>query len=995
MSRNETVEAGGLELSELRKRLEGTRGKEYWRSLDQIADTGEFRNFLNREFPSQASEWLNTLSRRRFMKVMGASLAFAGLAACGRPTEKIVPYVRQPENLVPGRPLFYATAMSLAGQTLGLLVESHEGRPTKIEGNPNHPTSLGATDAYAQASILTMYDPDRSQVPMFRGQIRSYSDFTGALISALQSGGGSGGAGLRILTETVVSPTMGAQLAAIQKAYPNSRWYQYEPAAADNTREGSRMAFGSDADTAYDFSEADVVLALDSDFLAIMPNSVRYSREFMDRRRLTGGNTTMSRLYVAESTPTPTGAKADHRLPIRASEIDGLLRAIAARVGVQVAQGSASQDPARARWIEAVAADLVAHRGASIVLVGEGQPAAVHALAHAVNAALGNAGKTVLYMDAAEIRPTNQLAELRQLASEMDAGRVTTLLVLGGNPVYTAPADLNFAGKLAKVPFTVHQGLYFDETAAECQWHVPETHFLENWSDARAFDGTESIVQPLIAPLYQGHSIHEVLAIVAGQPGQTAHDVVKSYRQSQMKTGSFEAAWRQMLHDGVIPGTARKPRAVAVRPQLLSELGQPAAPAQGLELVLRPDPTIFDGRFANNGWLQELPKPLTKLTWDNAALLSPALAEQSGVATGDMVELKYQGGSLQVPVWVMPGHAPNSVTLYLGYGRPRGGRVAEGHGFNAYLLRTSTNPHFGGGLQISKTSGRYQLATTQDHQTLDGRNIVRAATLDEYHSNPKFAREGEHDVLPSLYPDYEYQGYAWGMAIDQNACIGCSACVVACVSENNIPVVGKQQVLNAREMHWLRIDTYYSGNLDNPATYFQPMLCQQCERAPCEVVCPVAATVHSNEGLNDMVYNRCVGTRYCSNNCPWKVRRFNFLQFSDKTTESYKLMRNPDVTVRERGVMEKCTYCVQRINAARINAEREGRAILPDEIQTACQAACPTNAIVFGNINDPNSTVSKLRAEPRTYFVLGELNTVPRTSYMAFVHNTNRQLEVG
>jgi molybdopterin-containing oxidoreductase family iron-sulfur binding subunit len=908
---------------------------------------------------------------------MGASLALAGLSACvtERPREEIVPYVRAPERLVPGKPLFFATAMPLGGFATGLLVENHLGRPTKVEGNPQHPASLGATDGFAQASVLTLYDPDRSQTLTYLGDIQSWDAFINAMREALAAQRSLQGAGLRILTETVTSPTLASQLRALLREFPKARWHQYEPVGRDNTRAGADLAFGEPVHTVYNLANAAVILALDADFLTCAAGSVRYAHDFAANRRVTAGKSSMNRLYVVETTPSVTAAAADHRLPLRASHIEALARTLAAALGVEGVQRPEGEGVAVPQnWIEAVVKDLQQHKGSSLVMVGEPQPPIVHALAHAMNDILGNVGATVVHTDPVEANPVSHLASLRELVADMAAGQVELLVILGGNPVYTAPVDLQFAEHLAKVALRVHLSLYDDETSALCQWHVPEAHYLESWGDARAYDGSVSIIQPLIAPLYEGKSAYETLAVLLSQPTRSAYEIVRAYWQEQYASGAlaaaapnFELFWRAALHDGLIAGTALPARRVALKtdwaatssernrqkPQSSSEtqrlaLSTQHSSSQPLELVFLPDPTVYDGRFANNGWLQELPKPLTKLTWDNAAFMSPATAQRLGLSTApawrggehgainaDVVKLEYGGQAIHAPVWLVPGHADDCVTVHLGYGRTRAGSVGTERGFNAYALRTSEALWFGPGLTVQKTNKQYPLACTQFHHRLEGREIVRAATLAAYHQRPDFARE-HGESRTTLYPAWAHPGYAWGMAIDLTACIGCNACVIACQAENNIPVVGKTEVLHGREMHWLRIDAYHAGQSENPDVYHQPMLCQQCETAPCELVCPVNATVHSAEGLNDMVYNRCVGTRYCSNNCPYKVRRFNFFQYADWDTPSLKLLRNPEVTVRSRGVMEKCTYCVQRINRTRIEAEKEDRRMRDGEVATHC-----------------------------------------------------------
>ena len=999
-----------LDLTSIRARLsQSGGGKQYWRSLDELADTEEFQEFINREFPRRASEWSDPLGRRRFLKIMGASMALAGLTACvSQPKETIVPYVQQPEEIVLGKPLFFATAMSVDGIATGLLVESHEGRPTKVEGNPDHPASLGSTDVFAQASVLTLYDPDRSQSVMYLGDIRTWSGFLGALQGAVAAQRGRQGAGLRILTETVTSPSLAAQIKALLAAYPAAKWHQYDPAGPHNTRAGAKMAFGQYVNTIYKFDKADVVLSLDSDFLLSGPGSTRYIRDFTSRRKLQGGQTAMNRLYVVESTASNTGAKADHTLPLKPSEIQSFAAALASSLGVPIPGSGYNSHP---DFVSTVATDLKQRKGSSIVIVGENQPPAMHALGHAINQSLGNVGTTVFYTDPVEASPVDQIQDLGQLVKDIDAGQVDLLLILGGNPVYNAPVDFDFAAHLTKVPLRAHLATYYDETSDLCHWHIPEAHYLESWGDARAYDGTVSIMQPLIAPLYNGKSAYELLAAFTNRPEQSSYDIVRAYWKSQPSSGDFEKAWRKMVHDGVVQNTALPPKTVAPgAPQ--SWAGQLAAQSQNqsdLEIIFTPDSSMHDGRFANNGWLQELPKPLTKITWDNAVLMSPATAQkhdlsydiagrggEHGQVWADVVELDYGGRKVQAPVWIVPGHADDCITVQLGYGRTRSGRVGTGVGFNAYALRTSAAPGGGSGVTIQKIAGQHDIACTQFHFLMDAADQVRSATLDEYQRNPKFAKtefDGPSET-PSLYPGYDYsKGYAWGMTIDVNACVGCNACVVACQAENNIPVVGKEEVNHGREMHWIRLDRYYTGEMDNPQTFFQPVPCMQCENAPCELVCPVQATNHSAEGINDMVYNRCVGTRYCSNNCPYKVRRFNFFQYADYETDSLKMLYNPDVTVRSRGVMEKCTYCIQRISHAKIESEKEGRQVRDGEILTACQAVCPAEAITFGNINDPASKVAKLKAEPRNYGLLADLNTRPRTTYLAPVVNTNPELK--
>jgi Fe-S-cluster-containing dehydrogenase component len=691
---------------------------------------------------------------------------------------------------------------------------------------------------------------------------------------------------------------------------------------------------------------------------------------------------------------------------------------LAAKLGLG---GHGTLSPVAEKWLEGVAKNLQSHRGSSLVITGEQQSAEVHALVHAINAALSNVGNTLYYTEPVEANPVNHLESLRELCADMDAGKVDTLIILGGNPVYDTPHDFDFTSKVRKVRNSVQLSSYFDETAQHCKWHVAESHYLEAWGDARAFDGTISVVQPLIAPLYYTHSAHDVVAAFSDKPGISGYEMVRERLKAVNPGGDFEKFWRKTLNDGVVSNSAYAPITVALKFNPASlPAAKPSQPDE-LEFIFRPDPCVYDGRFANNGWLQELPKPVTKLTWDNAALVSPATAEkltlthrvaarggEHGQVLSNVIDITLSDSKVTAAAWILPGQAEGVVVLPLGYGRTFAGYTGTNNGFNANAVRASSALWVARGGKISKTGGEYPLACTQYHFNMEGRKILSSATLEEYKKNPAFAHEGDETPAnnDSLYQEFAYPGYAWGMAIDLNKCNGCNACVVACVSENNIPVVGKDQVMRGREMHWIRVDRYYKAEtatndpstdtndaLANPETFFQPVPCQQCENAPCEQVCPVGATVHSAEGLNDMVYNRCIGTRYCSNNCPYKVRRFNFLRFQDWETPSLKLLRNPEVTVRSRGVMEKCTYCVQRINNVRIDAERENRPIRDGEIVTACEAACPSEAIVFGNANDKNSRVAKLKAQQRNYSILGELNSRPRTTYLAAVRNPNPDME--
>ena len=960
----------------------------YWRSLEELAATDEFRAFVEDEFPNRTPDWNDPESRRAFLRVMGASILLVGTSACTvQPKELIVPYVRQPEELIPGKPLFYATAMSLAGIATGVLVESHLGRPTKIEGNPEHPASLGATDAAMQASVLTLYDPDRSQTVTRNGNISGWGTFIAALTAARDAAKARKGAGIRILTGTVTSPTLAAQIQDFLTAFPAAKWHQYEPCGRHSARAGAMAAFGSPLNAIYRFDRADVIVSLDSDYLCSpMPGSLRYARDYSARRRAAAENPRVSppRLYMAENAPSVTGSMADHHFRMTAAGVAGF--------AADIARGGAGTTSAEVR---AVVNDLQAHRGAGIVIAGEYQPPQVHALAHAINQTLGNAGKTVIYTDPVEANPVDEIASIAELVKDMRDGAVETLMILGGNPVYDAPADLNFLDALKKVKMRAHLGLYLNETAAWCHWHIPEAHYLESWSDTRAYDGTASIVQPLIMPLYGGKSAHDVMNVLANQADQSAHDTVRAYWQTVHKGADFDDFWQISLHDGVVAGTALPEKTPPAAKMPAASASTSVAP--GLEIVFRPDPSVGDGAMSNNAWLQEMPKPQNKMTWDNAVWISSKSAEHYGVTTGDVVEIEVRGRKVQGPVWIMAGQADESITVHFGYGRTRAGRVADGVGFDAYALRTTEAPWQDTVAKITRKSRGYKFANTQHTQTMEERDPFRAATYAEFHKNPEFARPEDQRVSKdvTLFPQWPYTQHKWGMSIDLNACMGCQACTIACQSENNIPVVGKEEVAKGRHMNWLRVDRYFKGPPEDPELYFQPVPCMHCENALCELVCPVAATVHSAEGLNEMVYNRCVGTRYCSNNCPYKVRRFNFFLYADWDTQSMFGLRNPDVSVRSRGVMEKCSYCVQRINGAKIEAEKQDRPLKDGEIVTACQQVCPAEAIVFGDLNDPNSRVAKLKRQQRDYGLLEELNTRPRTTYLARLRNPNPDLEKG
>src|SRR2546425_9328650 len=904
----------------------GGSDKTYWRSLEELADSPILEEFVRREFPQHAEEWNDPVERRTFLKLMGASLALAGLSGCViQPPEKIVPYVKQPEEETPGKGLYFATAFSLGGIATPVLVRSNEGRPTKIEGNPDHPNNRSsdpndkgstATDIFSQASILTLYDPDRSQTPLFRGETRPWSTFVAEIRGLIdkESDGlkARKGAGLRFLTETITSLTMAAQMKQILTDFPEATSHQYEPVNRDNARAGAIMAFGQPVNTIYDFRKADRILSLGSDFLASLPGSLRYARDYAEKRRnvAQAGSLSaeqMSRLYVIESTPTITGANADHRFSAKSHEMESYF-----------ANFSGLRDLKEnliPMW-----QDLDRHKGSSIVTVGNEYSPIVHAYAHELNAALGNVGKTVFYTDPIEANSVDQTQSLRELVNDIDAGKVDTLIIIGGNPSYNTPIDLRLDfNRLEKVKLRAHLSLYNDETSEICHWHIPAAHYLESWGDVRSYDGTVTIVQPLIAALYEGKTAQEMLGLFGDNYDRKTYDIVRDYwrRQAQgVSTGSssdrvgagkmpanrpqdagaptagaptdFESWWRKGLHDGFVPNTALPAKTVALKSDWESSLAQtnaggtPALPVGSYEIVFRADPTIYDGRFANNGWLQELPKPLTKLTWDNVALVSPNTAKKLGLAAPnyeqekkggeafvDTIELKLNGRAISKAVlaWVMPGQPDDVITIQLGYGRDHAGRVGSGLGFNAYEIRMSDAPWAASGVEVRKTGKQYQLAATQVHFSMEGRDILRESSFEEYAKEKDRLREELqkqkkelHEL--SLYQDFDYKnqglGYAWGMSIDLNSCVGCNACMIACQSENNIPIVGKEQVSRSREMHWIRVDAYFKEDENKPeGPFFQPVPCMHCENAPCEPVCPVHATAHSAEGLNDMVYNRC------------------------------------------------------------------------------------------------------------------------------------------
>jgi MoCo/4Fe-4S cofactor protein with predicted Tat translocation signal len=980
----------------------------HWRGVEELLRTPEYRASLEREFPAGAAKRPDGISRRGFVQLLGASATLAGLTACERPVEKILPYTDQPPEVTPGVPQYYATSMVVGGYATGLLVESHAGRPVKVEGNPEHPASLGAAGVYEQASALQLYDPERAREIRHGGEPASWNAF----VEAFGPPATGMGEGLRFLLEPTGSPLLLHQLARIRELYPAARVHFHAPLSAEASWAGSRLAFGRPLQPHYELASARVILSLDADLLAGMPFHLHHARAWAEQRRIPHPTSGMNRLYVAEGMLSVTGGAADNRLRVRPSEVRDVAAGVLAEVVLEHGLPAGlppealdrlerfRRDPERHAWIREAARDLVRHRESGVVVAGERQTPEVHALAHLLNAALGNLGRTVHLTEPVLGGAGEPEGGLEALVGAMRAGEVETLVILEANPAYTAPADLEFARLLPTVPNTVCLDLYATETARLCGWFLPALHYLESWGDARAYDGTVSLVQPLVRPLYeQNRTAAQVLAAFLGEAAKTPHQLLREYWRGRL-AGDFESRWEEALRAGFLPGTEAPRVEAAPRWGMLPALLRtpPVAPAAGLEAVFLQDPSVYDGRFANNAWLQELPDPVTKLTWDNAAIVSPRTAVALGVEQGEVLEVRHAGRALRIPAFVLPGVADGLLAMHLGYGYDWGDALATDVGSNAYLLRTSETPYFARDIRAARVlnsfglPAQHPLATTQSHWSMEGRPIVLHASLAEYRNDPHFVRQHTGRSL-SLYNPFPDEGVQWGMSIDLTLCTGCSACVVACQAENNVPVVGREGVLKSREMHWLRIDRYFSGTPEDPVVLTQPMLCQHCEKAPCEYVCPVNATVHSPDGLNEMIYNRCVGTRFCSNNCPYKVRRFNWFDYNqEKWGSTVAMLMNPDVTVRERGVMEKCTFCVQRIRRAQIDAEIEGEDIRHRGLQTACQQACPTRAIVFGPLTDPDSPVAQARKDPRSYAVLHDLGTDPRVKYLARINNPNPAL---
>lgn len=998
-----------------------TEQKTYWRSLEELGKNEAYQEMLHREFPEGASELTDGYSRRNFLQIMGASVALAGLAACRQPVQKLLPYNKQPEEIVAGIPLHYASTYPFMDSAIGVLITTNEGRPTKIEGNSDHPGSKGATNLQMQAAILDLYDVDRSRTPRYNGEEgieeKSWSEFKEYFDEHLSDSSKR----IAFISEASSSPSYNRLKKAVLSKYSNADWAVYEPFGPSKALKASELAFGKKLRPVYHLDKAKVVVSLDYDFMGLAPDNVRSNLEYADARRVSDVNSAMNRLYVVENGMTVTGSNADHRLRIKAGEMPLFVAALAAKIsenagGLRNFSGHTNKFSDHS-WVSVLAEELVSNRGEAVLCVGQDFDPEVQAAVAAMNYALGNIGNTVSFVETGFHDESYNTDAFKNVCDKIDNGDYDAVVLLGTNPVFTAPSDINFEELLSKVPVSVHLANHYDETSKKCTWHLNKAHFLEYWGDAASYTGETSVIQPVIQPLFGSKSDIEVLALFATGEMKDGYDIVM---ESWSDVVSNRRALNKVIHDGVHNSSFSK-ESVA----LLSAFGNNVSgyfdavsiADDDIELVIKPDPKLFDGRFANNGWLQELPEPITKVTWDNLALMSPATAaalgveeKKFGVTDYDMVTLNVNGKELDIVAWIQPGHADNSITIWSGYGRSDVGKVADDIGKNVFGLRTSDSS-ITHSIGVSKIDRRtYPVACVQNHHDMEGRPIVREATLTEYKDNPTFAPDKvyvpgrrEDGQPPNLFQDFVFPDHQpqWAMAIDLNACTGCGVCTIACQAENNIPVIGKREVRRNREMHWIRTDRYYNGDKEDPQVVHQPIPCMHCEQAPCELVCPVAATTHSDDGLNQMTYNQCIGTRYCANNCPFKVRRFNFFNYAkiylegDTDPEVIQMAMNPDVSVRFRGVMEKCTYCVQRINRAKIDTKNKtGNSIKPKDgsVVTACQQACPTQAITFGDITDPNSVISKTKANDRDYVMLEELGIRPRTSYLAKLRNPNSKL---
>ena len=1067
-------------------------GRRYWRSLDDLAQTPAVQAQIQREFPEGADN-MNGVDRRKFFKLMAASFALGGVGlatGCRRPESHILAYGKSVENIIPGLPLYYATAMPIRRNAVPVLAETHQGRPTKLEGNPTFSNYGGATNAIVQASVLDLYDPDRATTHTLKGSAASPAQIQDLLAAIGTEAKSAKGEGLVFLAETSGSPTRARLVAKLKRELPEAVWAEYEPVADEPPAAAAEAAFGrADVKPVYRFAKAKRILSLDADFFATEAGSIGYARDFAKGRKALDKNADLNRLYSVESTFTLTGSMADHRLRLASGHLLAFTAALAARITgsdqfAKLSQGLEFKD--QDQWLAACAADLLAHKGASLIVAGSHLPAEVHALVYALNEALGAVGSTVDFVTA----PAPASAGIADVAAALNAGSVKTLVILGGNPAYNAPADLDFAAAITKAGQVVRLGYHVDETAAAARAgaFIASAHYLESWGDARTADGTIVPVQPMILPLFGGLTELEVLARILGETKPDAYSLVYETITGLNAFGGIdgEKGFRQFLHDGLLAGSAYSVANVSVSAAgvsaLLAKASAPVAVTEdSLEVRFTVDTKVDDGRFANNGWLQECPEPMSKLAWDNAILVSPRLGAKLGIEPGGSLfqvarketatftagreacfigKLTVNGRTIEGPVSIQPGLSNWTVAVALGYGRTVSGRVGKDVGFNAYALRATDGLAYVSGAKLEiDLACTAQLANTQEHWSMEGRDIVREANLDEFQKNPGFvAGMGMEAHSPPVYGDLTPEEFAklsreeraaitaershttprggssmetpdfdgvhqWGMSIDLNTCIGCNACVIACQAENNIPIVGKDQVMRGREMHWIRLDRYYSdgkleaaafggpGNValpEDPQVSLQPVACMHCELAPCETVCPVNATVHDQEGLNTMAYNRCIGTRYCANNCPYKVRRFNFFDYNQRQLdklymgplapkgmpELVKMVKNPDVTVRMRGVMEKCTYCVQRIQQAKIKqkvaAGASANVEIPDgSFKVACQQVCPVEAIEFGNIKDVNSRVSQAKAREQDYALLGYLNIRPRTTFLGKLRNPN------
>ncbi|SMF72853.1 prokaryotic molybdopterin-containing oxidoreductase family, iron-sulfur binding subunit [Xaviernesmea oryzae] len=951
----------------MQAKLKGRTGRQFWRSLEELTGTAEFRNFMEERLPSLA---VREIDRRTLLKVMGASLALAGLSACkGEADEKAYPYVNMPEGMTLGEARWYATAVGFAGYAQPVLGKTFAGRPVKLEGNPDHPASRGATDAFTQAALLGLYDPGRSQAPRHFDKPADWNAFDAAMAQQAGNLDAVQGDRFRLLTGPTSSPTLLRRIALLMERWPKARWHICDPVPADGRTAATEMIFGRPMEMHAAFERAEVIVSFDDDFLGPGPSQTRNAGLFADRRRMRQQGQGPSRLMVAEPVLSITGSSADRRVAASVDEISTLLQALGAEFGIGSPPDSLSDR--HRNWLSQVATALRGAGGRSLVLAGSCHSPDLQALALLINERLGSLGGTLSFSDPIPASAPDGARSLDVLAEDMRAGRVTVLAVLGANPVHAAPGDLDFAKAMDRVGLRIHAGLYDDETAALCHWHVPLQHDLESWSDARAVDGSIVLIQPLVRPFFDVRSPHVVLENLLGRQANDRELVQATWRQAW--SADFDDRWRASLDKGFVEGSALP---LSVPPIVDRAVSAPPVPASGMVLHIRPDAGVWDGALADNAWAQETPRPISKITWGNVVGVSPDFARDRGLANGDEVRVSVAGQSILGAIWIIPGQAAETISLTLGYGRSHRDSIAAGLGYNANILRSTRSPWHIAGAEIEKTGERQPIATTQAHQAMDGFDFVRTVEAEDV----QVASAGE---LPSFYPRRPMEDPSWGMSIDLDLCIGCNACVTACQAENNIPVVGKELVAQGREMHWLRIDHYFEGEADAPKSYHQPVTCMHCEQAPCEMGCPVNAAVHSIDGLNLQVYNRCIGTRTCSSYCPYKVRRFNWFDFTGDDPPSIQAMRNPDVTVRSRGVMEKCTYCVQRIAEARIAADKEGRPIRDGEVVTACQQACPAQAITFGNVADPNSTVSRRKAEARDYALLEEVNTRPRTTYLA------------